>query len=322
MRSFRFLSFFIVSISCIVFVFSAYAEEKVSEKQLQTSDKKEKVFLVVEQSYAGTMGVSLPFEDPAIKMLEYAGLEVGTEDTGEYDYVLKIEVEGRALSQEYSFLGFGKGTTYYTGAFLNGKIIFELAGISFFEASFSGRKPTPKKINTSTAPKAPSSAPFGEAMESSSFLYELIRMLGELYGPYPVVAALQDVDLDVRKKSARVLQTLGPTAAPALIAALKDTDTDLQSEATNILVHIGAAALDPLLAALEEKNPNVRKSVVIILGEIGEPQAVEPLIASLKDKRIFVRKVTSQSLEKITGQSFGKDRDAWLKWMNEQKIKN
>ena len=124
MKAVRFLSPLIVSMSFIVLTLSAYAEEGENEKQLQTSEKKEKIYLVVEQSYGGAEGVSLPFEDLAKNMLEYTGLEVGTEDTGEYDYAIRIEVKGQALSQEYSFLGVGSGTTYYTGASINGKIIW------------------------------------------------------------------------------------------------------------------------------------------------------------------------------------------------------
>ena len=55
---------------------------------------------------------------------------------------------------------------------------------------------------------------------------------------------------------------------------------------------------------------------------IGELYGPYPVVAALQDKDLDVRKVTLKSLEKITGQSFGKDYDAWLKWINEQKIKN
>ena len=111
-------------------------------------------------------------------------------------------------------------------------------------------------------------------------------------------------------------------AVEHLIAALKNADPNTRNEAINALSKIGKPSLEPLIGTLQDADPKVRFLAAWALGEIGDPQAVEPLIASLKDKRIFVRKVTSQSLEKITGQSFGKDHDAWVKWMNEQKNKN
>ena len=108
MKAVKFLSPLIVPMICIVLTLSAYAEEEVDEKKLQTSEKKERIYLVVEQSYGQAEGVSLPFEDLAKNMLEYTKLEVKTEDIGEYEYTIRIEVKGQALSEEYSpYLGFG-----------------------------------------------------------------------------------------------------------------------------------------------------------------------------------------------------------------------
>ena len=76
-------------------------------------------------------------------------------------------------------------------------------------------------------------------MKSSSFLYEVVRMIAELYGPSPVVAVLMGAEADVRKQCARVLKSLGPTATPVLIAALKDTDAFYQSIISEILIDIG-----------------------------------------------------------------------------------
>ena len=305
MKTARFLSPLIVSMSCIVLTLSAYTEEGVNEKQLQTSEKEEKIYLVVEQSYGGAEGVNLPFEDLAKNMLEYTRLEVGTEDIGEYDYTIRIEVNGQALSQEYSFLGIGSGTTYYTGASINGKIILELSDIPFFETSFFGIKHPPSTIDMQLESKYPSGAPFLKAMESSSFLYEFARMIAEIYGPSPVVAALMDADINVRNQCARVLKSLGATATPDLISALKVADTTYQTIISNILIDIGEAAVDQLLVTMEDKSSNVRKNLVFILGEIGDPRAIEPMISLLENPDSQLQKVVAENVKKFNTESVG-----------------
>ena len=132
-------------------------------------------------------------------------------------------------------------------------------------------------------PKSPSGAPFLKAMESSSFLYQFARMIAEIYGPSPVVAALMDADINVRNQCARALKTMGATATPDLIFALKVADTTYQSIISNILIDIGEAAVDQLLATMEDKSFNDRKNLVFILGKIGDPRAIEPMIALLEN---------------------------------------
>jgi HEAT repeat protein len=147
-------------------------------------------------------------------------------------------------------------------------------------------------------------------------------MIAEIYGSSPVVAALMDADINVRNQSTMVLKTMGATATPDLISGFKVADTTYQSIISNILIDIGEVAVDQLLATMEDKSFNVRKNLVFIFGEIGDFRAVEPLISSLRDKKIFVRKISAQSLEKITSQTFGTNHDEWLNWLNEQKLKN
>jgi HEAT repeat protein len=139
--------------------------------------------------------------------------------------------------------------------------LLELSGIPFYEASFSGRKSPPNRINSFTNPTKPSSAPFKEVMELSTFLLELTRMIAEVYGPYPLVAGLKDDNLNVRAKSLLVLNELGQAATPALISALMDPDVAVQAEAANILEALGEPAVDTLISALEDKRAHVRLNV-------------------------------------------------------------
>jgi len=51
------------------------------------------------------------------------------------------------------------------------------------------------------------------------------------------------------------------------------------------------------------------------LGDIGDRQAVEPLIGALNDEKDIVRMVAADSLSKITGKDFGRDAAAWQQWL-------
>jgi HEAT repeat protein len=42
--------------------------------------------------------------------------------------------------------------------------------------------------------------------------------------------------------------------------------------------------VEPLIAALKDENSDVRQAAAKALGKIGDPRAVEPLIAALSDE--------------------------------------
>ena len=300
MKAIKFLTFIILSAGLILLVFAPYSEGTSNAKKAQTSSHKEKVLIAVSQSYGPNADdIDLPFEEMAVKMLTYSGLKVVEEASGDPDYVLKIEVEGKALGQSYSVMGFGKGNYYWTGASLNGKLLLEISDIPYYEASFSGHKSPPSSIPILSSITHPSNAPFKEVMESSTFLLELTRMVAELRGAYPLVAALKDDNTDVRTQALQVLKEMRQTATPALIAGLKDPEIDVQVEAANILSAIGEPAVDQLIAALADERAYVRLNVVRILSDIGDPRAVEPLIIALKDADSNVQKSAVQALGKI-----------------------
>ncbi|MCJ7657659.1 MAG: HEAT repeat domain-containing protein, partial [Anaerolineales bacterium] len=48
-------------------------------------------------------------------------------------------------------------------------------------------------------------------------------------------------------------------------------------------IDIGEPAVEPLVAALKDKDEDVSRSVAEVLGQIGDPHAVELLINILKD---------------------------------------
>ena len=51
-----------------------------------------------------------------------------------------------------------------------------------------------------------------------------------------------------------------------------------------------------------------------------DSRAIEPLITAMSDEYASVRVVASGSLERITGKSYGDDKERWQQWWNQ--IKN
>jgi HEAT repeat protein len=58
------------------------------------------------------------------------------------------------------------------------------------------------------------------------------------------------------------------------------------------------------------------------LGILGNPRAVEPLIAAMKGEDIWayeLRETAAEALRAITGAGFGADPEEWQKWWDEKK---
>lgn len=86
---------------------------------------------------------------------------------------------------------------------------------------------------------------------------------------------------------AEALGKLGDTrAVEPLIAALQDEDVELRRAAAQALGEIGdSRAVEPLIAALRDKDIELRRVAARALGEIEDAQAVEPLLATLEPIR-------------------------------------
>ena len=137
--------------------------------------------------------------------------------------------------------------------------------------------------------------------------------LGEIGDPRavePLIAVLRgkdqddDDEADVRRHAAGALSQIGdPRAIEPLIAALKDPHALMRWEAGEALVRIGAPAVEPLIGALKDQHEvqrwmvvgqpgsgerkavtqTIRWDAARALGRIGDPRAIGPLIAALKD---------------------------------------
>lgn len=70
--------------------------------------------------------------------------------------------------------------------------------------------------------------------------------------------------------------------------------------AVEVLGEIGdTEAIEPLIQALKDKDEDVRRNAVEALGKIGDTRAVEPLIQALEDKNADVRETAVEALGKI-----------------------
>jgi HEAT repeat protein len=121
-----------------------------------------------------------------------------------------------------------------------------------------------------------------------------------------------------------------PRVIEVLLGMTGDPETEVRQAAISVLGRTGdGRAFEPVLKLLEDADPAVRRSAAVALGTLKDPRAVEPLIALLgrrgaplnapDERSVGARIEAASALEKITGQKFGADADAWQAWWNENK---
>jgi HEAT repeat protein len=98
----------------------------------------------------------------------------------------------------------------------------------------------------------------------------------------PIADILGDADLQRRYVAAWALGEIGdPATVPALVKALDDNDGEVRRHAVRALIRFGGAAVPPLVAYLPGATPRGGTGAVRALGDIGDPRAVEPLLAQV-----------------------------------------
>jgi len=96
-----------------------------------------------------------------------------------------------------------------------------------------------------------------------------------------------------------------------LIEELKNFRT--RSRAKRELVSIGDEAVDDLIALLKQKSPNTTWITIKILAQIGNPEAVEPLLELLSSN--VEKSAVVDALGRITGEKFGDNVELWQNWL-------
>lgn len=133
------------------------------------------------------------------------------------------------------------------------------------------------------------------------------RLLGDIGAPAAIPAlasALRDPHEDeasVKKTAAEALARVGgPDAIDLLIAELVRSDDQATQLVADALVDSGPAATEPLLAVLaDSKRGTGRVWAARILGQIGDPRAVDALVARLHDRHEPLRSAVAEALGRI-----------------------
>lgn len=130
--------------------------------------------------------------------------------------------------------------------------------------------------------------------------------IGDDLATEPLIWTLQDRDWQVKKCAANALGKIeDPRAVTPLIKTLNDEDTDVRRKAKMALEKFGYYAVEPLIEALKQKDAIIRINSAEVLGKIGDPRAITPLINSLdpkkkRDKNKYVRAKIVEALGKIS----------------------
>lgn len=119
-----------------------------------------------------------------------------------------------------------------------------------------------------------------------------------------LLESLHHAARDVRIQAALMLaQFKEEQAVPVLIEAMHDRDKDVHQHAAWGLLHIGRPAAPALIDALHQGETDntgvVCRDVARVLGQIGDPQAVAVLTATLDDSRGEVRRAAAEALGNI-----------------------
>ncbi len=128
---------------------------------------------------------------------------------------------------------------------------------------------------------------------------EALGSIGDDRAVEPLTALLSDRRPEIALAAARALGDIGSGRAVEglLQSAAHHESHPVQAEAEKSLIKIGASAVRPLLAQLKSSDASERKAAVRILGEIGDRQALQPLVSALDDNSL--QPEINDALEKL-----------------------
>jgi len=117
----------------------------------------------------------------------------------------------------------------------------------------------------------------------------------------PLIEVLREGDEEARQRAIAALgQMEGPRDLTPLIEALSSGPSyEVWQGAMDALVQIGEPAVEPLIAVLQGGDWMARRRVARTLGQIGNTQAVRPLIEALGDSIRAVRQAAAEALHHV-----------------------
>ena len=133
-------------------------------------------------------------------------------------------------------------------------------------------------------------APLITALHSGDWIVRMhatkaLSRVGNADAVEPLIPLLQDKVKAVREEAATALAAIGDAAIPALLKALQHEDWLVRLHAVESLGKSQSKrAVEPLLSVLfNDRDSAVREDAVRALGEIGDPQAVEYLLTTIRE---------------------------------------
>lgn len=139
-----------------------------------------------------------------------------------------------------------------------------------------------------------------------------------------LVGSLSRADAGAKADIAATIGGMGVPGNWAFLAPLlRDGEAIVRASAAMALSNLGAAESGPdLVAQLPvERDHWTRVHLAGAVQRLRLPKAIEPLIDWLGDPADEIRKVAGVTLQSITGQSFGADREKWTAWFESTKSK-
>jgi HEAT repeat protein len=160
------------------------------------------------------------------------------------------------------------------------------------------------------------------SIEPATLRLEAARALGKIRparAVEPLIAALADKNYHVIERAAEALTAIGEESVGPLIKVLK-LDNGKQTLAVMILGDIkDPRAVEPiiqtvLLASADNRSWNLRFEGTRALGKIKDPRAVDALEIMLGDRIACIREIAEWSLNEISGTTSHKKKDSF--WNN------
>jgi len=123
---------------------------------------------------------------------------------------------------------------------------------------------------------------------------------GEPQAIQQLVGLLQSTEAGLSDRVYATLLELGASAAPALLARIESDDTQQREYIVAALGTLKVSEAIPAIRKLLASPPLQRRYVAAwALGEIGDPQGIDPLLAALADDNAEVRRYATRALIKF-----------------------
>ncbi len=262
--------------------------------------------VLVDQSYVDDKGnkiidFSLPVYETCKTVFQNIGFKVVDESKEQYDAVLNIKIKGTSLCDYYHDYDTNTKTLLYTGAELDGSILFTIDDIDSVEKSFSEVKEPPS--GTVSKPTKPSDAPF----DRLGWQKHLFLLLNNIWGIEVLSKSLNVQGIFLKEQVIEALAEVNDSSSvDILINALEDKSLGLNR--IDVLEALGKkedkSAVPVLIDVLMNGDyPLDRGAAAEALGEIGDGGVLDALDqASKEDEDEDVRKACREAIDKILGE--------------------